>query len=173
MNFPSCVLLQELILPLLLLGLLIFISTLNPHVYHGGIDTVELDSVDHFKDIKGLGYTPATNITIHIMEEVAQLISKSRRRSRRPEAMALSGFVLWRCFWGWGVADMQDRLEVFPTEEELENASLYEPSSFIGVVFLDSSATSYRLRFPYNKLPLPSDYTESIGKKKQNINNCM
>lgn len=53
---------------------------------------------------------------------------------------------------------------MFTSEEDLENASLYEPSSYIGVVFLDSSATSYRLRFPHNKLPLPSDYTESIGK---------
>lgn len=60
--------------------------------------------------------------------------------------------------------DMQDRLEMFASEEDLENASLYEPSSYVGVVFMDSSATSYRLRFPYNQLPLPSDYTESIGK---------
>lgn len=59
---------------------------------------------------------------------------------------------------------MQDRLEMFPSEEDLENASLYEPSSYVGVVFMDSSATSYKLRFPYNHLPLPSDYTESIGK---------
>lgn len=59
---------------------------------------------------------------------------------------------------------MQDRLEMFATEEDLENASLYEPSSYVGVVFMDSSATSYRLRFPYNQLPLPSDYTESFGK---------
>uniref|UniRef100_A0A673CE90 ATP-binding cassette sub-family A member 5-like n=1 Tax=Sphaeramia orbicularis TaxID=375764 RepID=A0A673CE90_9TELE len=50
-----------------------------------------------------------------------------------------------------------------PEPEDLENASLYEPSSYVGVVFMDSSATSYRLRFPYNQLPLPSDYTETIG----------
>uniref|UniRef100_A0A8B9KF90 ABC transporter domain-containing protein n=1 Tax=Astyanax mexicanus TaxID=7994 RepID=A0A8B9KF90_ASTMX len=56
--------------------------------------------------------------------------------------------------------DMQDRLEMFPTEEDLENASLYEPLGYVGVVFLDNM--SYRLRFPYNHLPLPSDYTESI-----------
>lgn len=59
---------------------------------------------------------------------------------------------------------MQDRLEMFTSEEDLENASLYEPSSYVGVVFMDNSAMSYRLRFPYNQLPLPSDYTESIGK---------
>uniref|UniRef100_A0AAX7UKZ7 ABC transporter domain-containing protein n=1 Tax=Astatotilapia calliptera TaxID=8154 RepID=A0AAX7UKZ7_ASTCA len=57
---------------------------------------------------------------------------------------------------------MQDRLEMFSSEEDLENASLYEPSSYVGVVFMDSSATSYKLRFPHNQLPLPSDYTESI-----------
>lgn len=61
-------------------------------------------------------------------------------------------------------ADMQGHLDMFSSEEELENASLYEPSSYVGVVFMDGSATSYKLRFPYNKLPLPSDYTESIGK---------
>lgn len=59
---------------------------------------------------------------------------------------------------------MQNQLELFATEEDLENASLYEPSSFVGVVFTDSSATSYKLRFPYNQLPPPSDYTESFGK---------
>ncbi|XP_061563619.1 ATP-binding cassette sub-family A member 5 isoform X1 [Cololabis saira] len=134
--------LQELILPLLLLGLLILISTLNPHVYHGDVSTVALERDDHFKDIKGLGYTPITNITSHIMEEVAQVIN------------------------------MQDRLEMFATEEDLENASLYEPSSYIGVVFLDGSATSYRLRFPYNKLPLPSDYTESIANCIDRSVNC-
>lgn len=62
-------------------------------------------------------------------------------------------------------ADVQYHLELFTSEEDLENASLYEPSNYIGVVFLDSAATSYRLRFPHQKLPLPSDYTESIGTK--------
>uniref|UniRef100_A0AAQ5ZVP8 ABC transporter domain-containing protein n=1 Tax=Amphiprion ocellaris TaxID=80972 RepID=A0AAQ5ZVP8_AMPOC len=123
--------LQELILPLLLLGLLILISTLNPHVYYGGISTTELEPDNPF--FKGLGYTPITNVTNHIMEEVAQ----EMRKSENPI--------------------------MFASEEDLENASLYEPSSYVGVVFMDSSATSYRLRFPYNQLPLPSDYTESIG----------
>ena len=53
---------------------------------------------------------------------------------------------------------------MFSSEAELENASLHEPSGFVGVVFLDAAATSYRLRYPYNQLPLPSDYTESIGR---------
>ncbi|KAM6964539.1 LOW QUALITY PROTEIN: cholesterol transporter ABCA5 [Tautogolabrus adspersus] len=132
--------LQELILPLLLLGLLILISTLNPHVYYGGISTIELEREDQF--FKGLGYTPITNITTHIMEEVAQEML------------------------------MQDRLEMFASEEDLENASLYDPSSYVGVVFMDSSATSYRLRFPYNQLPLPSDYTESIASCYTSSVNC-
>lgn len=72
-----CLYLQELILPLLLLGLLILISTLNPHVYYEGISTMELESDDHF--FKGLGYTPITNITNHIMEEVAQEMRKCLR----------------------------------------------------------------------------------------------
>uniref|UniRef100_A0A3P8SXZ0 Cholesterol transporter ABCA5 n=1 Tax=Amphiprion percula TaxID=161767 RepID=A0A3P8SXZ0_AMPPE len=132
--------LQELILPLLLLGLLILISTLNPHVYYGGISTTELEPDNPF--FKGLGYTPITNVTNHIMEEVAQEMH------------------------------MQDRLEMFASEEDLENASLYEPSSYVGVVFMDSSATSYRLRFPYNQLPLPSDYTESIANCLTSSVNC-
>uniref|UniRef100_A0A3B4ZPC9 Cholesterol transporter ABCA5 n=1 Tax=Stegastes partitus TaxID=144197 RepID=A0A3B4ZPC9_9TELE len=132
--------LQELILPLLLLGLLILISTLNPHVYYGGISTTELEPDNPF--FKGLGYTPITNVTNHIMEEVAQEMH------------------------------MQDRLEMFASEEDLENASLYEPSSYVGVVFMDSSATSYRLRFPYNQLPLPSDYTESIANCFTSSVNC-
>lgn len=60
-------------------------------------------------------------------------------------------------------SDMRDHLEMFATEEDLENASLYEPSSFVGVVFMDSSAMSYRLRFPYSHLPQPSAYAESFG----------
>ncbi|XP_047464781.1 ATP-binding cassette sub-family A member 5 [Mugil cephalus] len=67
---------------------------------------------------------------------------------------------------------MRDHLETFASEEDLENASLYEPSSFVGVVFTDSSATSYRLRFPYSQLPLPSDYTESIASCFTNSVNC-
>ncbi|XP_028990236.1 ATP-binding cassette sub-family A member 5 isoform X2 [Betta splendens] len=132
--------LQELILPLLLLGLLILISTLNPHVYYEGISTMELDQDDYF--FKGLGYTPINNITNHIMEEVAQEMH------------------------------MQDHLETFTSEEDLENASLYEPSSYIGVVFMDSSAMSYRIRFPHNQLPPPSDYTESIASCFPGLANC-
>ncbi|XP_032357710.1 cholesterol transporter ABCA5 isoform X1 [Etheostoma spectabile] len=132
--------LQELILPLLLLGLLVLISTLNPHVYYGGISTLELERDDHF--FKGLGYTPITNITNHIMEEVAQEMH------------------------------LQDHLEMFASEEDLENASLYEPSSYVGVVFMDSAATSYKLRFPYNQLPLPSDYTETIANCFSSSVNC-
>ncbi|XP_030610588.1 cholesterol transporter ABCA5 isoform X1 [Archocentrus centrarchus] len=132
--------LQELILPLLLLGLLILISTLNPHAYYGGFNTTELESDTHF--FKGLGYTPINNITTHIMEEVAQIML------------------------------MQDRLEMFSSEEDLENASLYDPSSYVGVVFMDSSATSYKLRFPYNHLPLPSDYTESFANCFSSFVNC-
>lgn len=132
--------LQELILPLLLLVLLIFINILNPHIYYGGISTMELERDDLF--FKGLGYTPITNVTSHIMEEVAQEML------------------------------MQDHLETFASEEDLENASLYEPSSYVGVVFLDSSATSYRLRFPYNQLPLPSQYTESFANCFTSSVNC-
>lgn len=131
--------LQELILPLLLLGLLILISTLNPHVSYGSISTKELE-YERDLSLKSLGYTPINNVTNHIMEEVARELP------------------------------MNERLEMFSTEEELENASLYEPDGFVGVVFLDSM--SYRLRFPYNQLPLPSDFTESITSCYTNYVNC-
>ncbi|XP_063076854.1 ATP-binding cassette sub-family A member 5 [Engraulis encrasicolus] len=133
--------LQELILPLLLLGLLILISTHNPHVYYGGIETMELES-ENYLALKGLGlgYTPITNVTAQIMEEVAEELH------------------------------MRDRLEWFANEEDLENASLYEPLGYVGVVFRDNM--SYRLRFPYNHLPSPSDYTESIASCFSNSVNC-
>uniref|UniRef100_A0A672NXJ7 Cholesterol transporter ABCA5 n=1 Tax=Sinocyclocheilus grahami TaxID=75366 RepID=A0A672NXJ7_SINGR len=112
----------QLILPLLLLGLLILISTLNPHVSYGSISTKELE-YERDPSLKGLGYTPINNVTNHIMEEV--------------------------------------RLEMFSTEKDLENASLYEPDGFVGVVFLDSM--SYRLRFPYT-----SCYTNYVNCRAAN-----
>uniref|UniRef100_A0A4W5PJ99 ABC transporter domain-containing protein n=1 Tax=Hucho hucho TaxID=62062 RepID=A0A4W5PJ99_9TELE len=133
--------LQELILPLLLLGLLIVISTLNPHVYYGGISTMALERED-CSVLKGLGYTPVNNATNHIMEQVAQEMN------------------------------LQDRLGMFSSEEDLENASLYEPSGYVGVVFMGSTPTSYRLRFPYNQLPMPSDYTQSIASCFASSVNC-
>ncbi len=68
--------LQELILPLLLLGLLILISTLNPHVSYGSISTKELE-YERDLSLKGLGYTPINNVTNHIMEEVARELRMS------------------------------------------------------------------------------------------------
>ncbi|KAG7256534.1 hypothetical protein CRUP_015432 [Coryphaenoides rupestris] len=62
---------KELILPLLLLGLLILISILNPHIYYSGVSTTELDRQDT-PFLKGLGYTPINNVTDYIMVEVAQ-----------------------------------------------------------------------------------------------------
>lgn len=132
--------LQELILPLLLLGLLILISTLNPHVSYGSISTKELE-YEHDLSLKGLGYTPINNITSHIMEEVTRELHLN-----------------------------EPQLEAFSSEEDLENASRYEPDGYVGVVFLDSM--SYRLRFPFNQLPLPSDFTESITSCYTNYVNC-
>uniref|UniRef100_A0A673MVL4 ATP-binding cassette sub-family A member 5-like n=1 Tax=Sinocyclocheilus rhinocerous TaxID=307959 RepID=A0A673MVL4_9TELE len=60
--------------------------------------------------------------------------------------------VSFHLFVGVESSAMNERLEMFSTEEELENASLYEPDGFVGVVFLDSM--TYLLRFPYNQLPL-------------------
>uniref|UniRef100_A0A8C2JJI9 ATP binding cassette subfamily A member 5 n=1 Tax=Cyprinus carpio TaxID=7962 RepID=A0A8C2JJI9_CYPCA len=59
----------QLILPLLLLGLLILISTINPHVSYGSISNKELE-YERNLSLKALGYTPINNVTNHIMEEV-------------------------------------------------------------------------------------------------------
>lgn len=68
---------QELILPLLLLGLLILISMLNPHISYGSISTTNLGD-DEYASFRGLGYTPVTNVTSQIMEEVAQELRESQ-----------------------------------------------------------------------------------------------
>uniref|UniRef100_A0A671KS18 Cholesterol transporter ABCA5 n=1 Tax=Sinocyclocheilus anshuiensis TaxID=1608454 RepID=A0A671KS18_9TELE len=60
--------------------------------------------------------------------------------------------VSFHLFVGVESSAINERLEMFSTEEDLENASLYEPDGFVGVVFLDSM--TYLLRFPYNQLPL-------------------
>uniref|UniRef100_A0A671P574 Cholesterol transporter ABCA5 n=1 Tax=Sinocyclocheilus anshuiensis TaxID=1608454 RepID=A0A671P574_9TELE len=75
----------QLILPLLLLGLLILISTLNPHVSYGSISTKELE-YERDPSLKGLGYTPINNVTNHIMEEVARELCKSLllMKTKRP-----------------------------------------------------------------------------------------
>uniref|UniRef100_A0A8C1XA90 ATP binding cassette subfamily A member 5 n=1 Tax=Cyprinus carpio TaxID=7962 RepID=A0A8C1XA90_CYPCA len=131
--------LQELILPLLLLGLLILISTINPHVSYGSISNKELE-YERNLSLKALGYTPINNVTNHIMEEVARELS------------------------------MNEQLEMFSTEEQLDNASLYDPDGFVGVVFLDSM--EYLLRFPFGQVPLPIDFTESITSCYTNYVNC-
>uniref|UniRef100_A0A8C0YNQ4 ABC transporter domain-containing protein n=1 Tax=Cyprinus carpio carpio TaxID=630221 RepID=A0A8C0YNQ4_CYPCA len=59
----------QLILPLLLLGLLILVSTINPHVSYGSISNKELE-YERNLSLKALGYTPINNVTNHIMEEV-------------------------------------------------------------------------------------------------------
>ncbi|XP_061665505.1 ATP-binding cassette sub-family A member 5 isoform X2 [Syngnathoides biaculeatus] len=123
--------LQEVLLPLLLLALLILISMQNPHISYGGFGTAELERSDGV--FKGLGYTPVTEVTGRIMDEVARELH------------------------------LHDGLEKFSSEEDLENASLYEPSGFVGVVFADASATSYSLRFPYGRLPPPADFSESVA----------
>ncbi|XP_051925524.1 ATP-binding cassette sub-family A member 5 [Hippocampus zosterae] len=130
--------LQEVILPLLLLALLIVISNQNPNVSYAGVATVKLERDDDV--FTTIGYTPVTNVTSRIMDEVAR--------------------------------DLPVNLEMFATEEALENASVYEPSGLVGVVFADAWATSYSLRFPYNQLPQPSDFTESVGDCLSSSFNC-
>ncbi|XP_033897219.1 cholesterol transporter ABCA5 isoform X1 [Acipenser ruthenus] len=134
--------LQELILPLLLLGLLILISTLHPHAYYHGISTVELErQYSYDPEPKYLGYTPNNTITNHIMDKVAEHLTNE------------------------GI-----EVEMFHSEKALENASLHDQSSWVGVVFQNS--LSYQLRFPYNSVPLPSDYTDSIASCFTDSKSC-
>lgn len=51
--------------------------------------------------------------------------------------------------------------EEYLSEEELQEASAFKPSNFVGVVFND--AMSYQLRFP-DTVAMTSVYTESRGK---------
>uniref|UniRef100_A0A8D0CJU8 Cholesterol transporter ABCA5 n=1 Tax=Scleropages formosus TaxID=113540 RepID=A0A8D0CJU8_SCLFO len=111
--------------------------TLNPHVYYGGISTMELER-DVYPHFRSLGYTPINNITSQIMEDVA------RDLPHCPKILINFFFIV----------------------AELDNASLHDMPSFAGVVFLDNM--SYRLRFPHNELPLPSDYTDCLS----NTMNC-
>uniref|UniRef100_A0A8C2B4K8 Cholesterol transporter ABCA5 n=1 Tax=Cyprinus carpio TaxID=7962 RepID=A0A8C2B4K8_CYPCA len=89
-----------------------------------------------------------------------------------PNLLHYSMCVLTVCFSfylfvGIESSAMNERLEMFSTEKDLENASLYEPDGFVGVVFLDS--VSYRLRFPYNQLPLPTScYTNYVNCRAAN-----
>ncbi|MGH0133372.1 UNVERIFIED_CONTAM: hypothetical protein FKN15_052353 [Acipenser sinensis] len=134
--------LQELILPLLLLGLLILISTLHPHVYYHGISTVELErQYSYDPEPKYLGYTPNNTVTNRIMDKVAEHLTNE------------------------GI-----EVEMFHSEKALENASLHDQSSWVGVVFQNS--LSYQLRFPYNSVPLPSDYTDSIASCFTDSKSC-
>ncbi|XP_077359542.1 cholesterol transporter ABCA5 [Festucalex cinctus] len=132
--------LQEVLLPLLLLALLIVISIQNPHVSSPGVPTEELDS--YFSAFTSLGYTPVTNLTSRIMDEVAREMH------------------------------LADGLEMFSSEEELENASAHEQSTFVGVVFADAAATAYSIRFPYTRVPRPNDFTETISECLGGAGNC-
>uniref|UniRef100_A0A8B9KFP4 Cholesterol transporter ABCA5 n=1 Tax=Astyanax mexicanus TaxID=7994 RepID=A0A8B9KFP4_ASTMX len=82
----------QLILPLLLLGLLILISTLNPHIYYGSISTTELEE-EEYLSLKGLGYTPITNVTSQIMEEMQTKRSVWRELNVRVVMMGHPGSV--------------------------------------------------------------------------------
>lgn len=52
--------------------------------------------------------------------------------------------------------------EEYLSEEELQAASAFKPSNFVGVVFTD--AMSYQLRFP-DSVAMSSIYMESRGKR--------
>uniref|UniRef100_A0A8C1RG78 ATP binding cassette subfamily A member 5 n=1 Tax=Cyprinus carpio TaxID=7962 RepID=A0A8C1RG78_CYPCA len=69
-----------------------------------------------------------------------------------PNLLVLAVCVSFHLFVGVESAAMNEQLEMFSTEEQLDNASLYDPDGFVGVVFLDSM--EYLLRFPFGQVPL-------------------
>uniref|UniRef100_A0A671KPD7 Cholesterol transporter ABCA5 n=1 Tax=Sinocyclocheilus anshuiensis TaxID=1608454 RepID=A0A671KPD7_9TELE len=89
----------QLILPLLLLGLLILISTLNPHVSYGSISTKELE-YERDLSLKGLGYTPINNVTNHIMEEVARELRTESSKEHLFEMEIFCNIRFLQCFYG-------------------------------------------------------------------------
>ncbi|XP_060127944.1 cholesterol transporter ABCA5 isoform X1 [Zootoca vivipara] len=124
---------QEVLIPLTFLGLLIIISMIQPNKRHDEVPDCNLDSTSCSSISEFIiGYTPVTNMTRTIMHKVTSEYC--------PEAV--------------------DARE-FPSEAEMEEASLQDPENFVGVIFNDSM--SYHLRFPTVVAPRSLILTESIA----------
>ncbi|NXJ18897.1 ABCA5 protein, partial [Dicrurus megarhynchus] len=121
---------QEVLFPLFFLFWLILMSMMHPHRKYDEVPNSDLGSLDTSVLVNFvIGYTPPTAVAREIMKKVA-------------------------------FDNFEDGLitEEYLSEEELEEASLLKPPSFVGVVFKDSM--SYQLRF-HDSIAMSSIYTES------------
>ncbi|XP_015665849.1 ATP-binding cassette sub-family A member 5 [Protobothrops mucrosquamatus] len=124
---------QEILIPLSLLGLLIIISMIQPNKRHGRMPDAVLYSTNRTSISEFIvGYTPVTNVTRKIMHKM------------------LSDF----CPEG-------KKVQEFLSEQEMKEASLFNPEKFIGVIFKDSM--SYHLRVPQQMIPVSSNHLESTS----------
>ncbi|KFO74168.1 ATP-binding cassette sub-family A member 5, partial [Cuculus canorus] len=108
---------QEVLFPLFFLFWLILMSMMHPHRKYDEVANTNLGTLDTSMLVNFvIGYTPPTRMAREIMKKVA-----------------FDNF-----------EDGIQNLSLF--EEELQEASAFKPSNFVGVVFND--AMSYQLRFP-------------------------
>ncbi|NXX86333.1 ABCA5 protein, partial [Urocolius indicus] len=121
---------QEVLFPLFFLFWLILMSMMHPHRKYDEVADTSLGTLDTSMLVNFIiGYTPPTRMAREIMRKVA-------------------------------FDHFEDGIitEEYLSEEELQEASAFKPSTFVGVVFND--AMSYQLRFP-DSVAMSSIYTES------------
>uniref|UniRef100_A0A672UPW7 Cholesterol transporter ABCA5 n=1 Tax=Strigops habroptila TaxID=2489341 RepID=A0A672UPW7_STRHB len=121
---------QEVLFPLFFLFWLILMSMMHPHRKYGEVANTNLGTLDTSMLVNFIiGYTPPTRMAREIMKKVA-------------------------------FDNFEDGIitEEYLSEEELQEASAFKPSNFVGVVFND--AMSYQLRF-HDSVAMSSIYMES------------
>ncbi|NXT58808.1 ABCA5 protein, partial [Pluvianellus socialis] len=121
---------QEVLFPLFFLFWLILMSMMHPHRKYDEVANTNLGTLDTSILVNFvIGYTPPTPMAREIMKKVA-------------------------------FDNFEDGIitEEYLSEEELQEASSFKPSNFVGVVFSD--AMSYQLRFP-DSVAMSSIYMES------------
>ncbi|NXG78190.1 ABCA5 protein, partial [Baryphthengus martii] len=121
---------QEVLFPLFFLFWLILMSMMHPHRKYDEVDNTNLGPLDTSMLVNFVvGYTPPTRTAREIMKKVA-------------------------------FDHFEDGIitEEYLSEEELQEASTFKPSNFVGVVFKDD--LSYQLRFP-DSVAMSSIYMES------------
>ncbi|NWI17798.1 ABCA5 protein, partial [Crypturellus soui] len=121
---------QEVLFPLFFLFWLILMSMMHPHKKYGEVPNTDLGTLDTSLLVNLIvGYTPPTTVAREIMKKVA-------------------------------FDNFEDGIitEEYLSEEELQEASAFKSSNFVGVVFTD--AMSYQLRFP-DSVTMSSLYMES------------
>uniref|UniRef100_A0A8C6Z9S6 ABC-2 type transporter transmembrane domain-containing protein n=1 Tax=Nothoprocta perdicaria TaxID=30464 RepID=A0A8C6Z9S6_NOTPE len=132
---------QEVLFPLFFLFWLILMSMMHPHKKYGEVPNTDLGTLDTSLLVNLIvGYTPPTTMTREIMKKVA-------------------------------FDNFEDGIitEEYLSEEELQEASAFKPSNFVGVVFND--AMSYQLRFP-DSVTMSSLYMESRASCSSLVKGC-